>query len=82
MNTTNPMDFLGPLKPEPWTANAPSHARTMLAELEKQTVRWAEYGASQAVETQRLAMALQTQAFGVTKSMLDTTEKAFSKTSV
>ena len=82
MNTTNPMDFLNTLKPEQWAAHATTHARTMLAEWEKQSSRWAEYSVSQAAEAQRLLMSLQTQAFGVGKSMIDTAEKAFNKTSV
>ena len=82
MNTTNPMDFLNALKPEQWAANATTQARTMLAEWEKQSARWAEYSVSQAAEAQRLLMSLQTQAFGVGKSMIDTAEKAFDKTSV
>ena len=82
MNTTNPMDFLNALKPEQWAANAAGQARTMLAEWEKQAARWAEYGASQAAEAQRLVTSLQTQAFSNTKSVVDTAEKAFAKTSV
>ena len=82
MNTTNPMDFLNALKPEQWATNAAGQARTMLAEWEKQSARWAENGASQAAEAQRLMTSLQTQAFSVSKSVVDTVEKAFAKTSV
>ncbi len=83
MNTqipTNPIEFMNAVKPDQWAANAAGYARTMLAEWEKQAERWTEYGVSQATEASRLVRSFQTQAFGVTKSNIETAEKAFQKT--
>jgi hypothetical protein len=85
MNTqipTNPLEFMNAVKPEQWATNAAGVARTMLTEWEKQAERWAEYGASQATEATRLVRSFQAQAFGVTKSLIETAEKAFQKTTV
>ena len=82
---TNPMDFfssfsnLATMKPEQWAAQSAGYARSFVTELEKQAERWAEYGASQHGEAQRLYRTFQTQAFTLTKSLIDTTEKAFGK---
>ena len=75
----NPMDFAQAFRPEQWIANTTSYARTILTELEKQTGCWAEYGASQSNEAAGLLRAFQTQAFQLSKSLIDTAEKAFAK---
>ena len=77
MNPVNPIEFFSALKPEQWATNFAGYARTMMSELEKQTERWAEYGAGQAAEANRLFKSVQSQAFGVTKSVIETAEKAF-----
>ena len=82
MNTqipTNPFEFMNAVKPEQWAQNAAGYARTMLGEWEKQAERWTEYGVSQATEAARLARTFQAQAFGVTKTILESAEKAFNK---
>lgn len=75
----NPTDFAKTFQADQWIANATGYARTFMNELEKQAERWTEYGLSQSTEAARLARSLQTQAFGIGKSMLDTAEKTFGK---
>jgi hypothetical protein len=75
----NPMDFVTAVKPEQWASNATVYARNFLTEIEKQAERWAEYGASQSNEATRLFRTFQTQAFGMGKTIIETTEKTFSK---
>ena len=79
MNTTNPMDFVNALKPEQVMQNATTAARTFIAEMEKQAEKWTEYSLSQSTEAARLVRSMQTQAFGVGKSLVETAEKAFGK---
>lgn len=79
MGSMNPMDFVNAVRPEQWAANASVYARNFLTEIEKQAERWAEYGANQSTEAARVLRTLQHQAFGVGKSIIDTTEKTFSK---
>lgn len=79
MNPVNPIEFMNAFKADQWAANVAGYARTVLAELEKQTARWTEYSVSQAAEANRLLASVQNQAFGVGKSIIDTAEKAFGK---
>ena len=79
MNPVNPIEFLNAFKADQWTANVAGYARTVMAELEKQSARWTEYTVSQAAEANRLLSSVQSQAFGVGKTIIDTAEKAFGK---
>jgi hypothetical protein len=80
MNNFDPTQMFAAFQPQQAFANVASYTRSMLSEMEKQAERWTEYGLSQAAEGQKLFRSMQAQAFGVTKSIVDATEKAFQKT--
>jgi hypothetical protein len=79
MNSFDPTQFFGAFNPQQAFGGAAGYARITLAELEKQAERWTEYVTAQAAEGQKLLRSLQTQAFGVGKSMIDAAEKATQK---
>jgi len=79
MNNFDPIQIFAAFQPQQAFTTAAGYAKNMLTELEKQAQRWTEYGVAQSAEMQKLVHQFQGQAFSVGKSVLDASEKAFSK---